>query len=232
MALSPLQKKQVDFQLQQHIHDSYKIDITLSEGHILKDFTVAKNVLRPEKMAAVYLARYLFFNNGLYKNKVVVDMGCGSGIQGIVASLYGAKKTIFTDISPDAVENCKLNVEHYKLNEASEVVKGDLFQNVNNKADLIIFNHPFFSDDPIPESPISKAMLDSGDLFQRFLRECKNRLNGGGIIITVYFDVAGDTNNPSIQGVKNGYIVTERFNLKVSTGLQKGHILIHELTLK
>ena len=67
----------------------------LSKDYILKDFIVHSGVLRPEKMSALSLAQWLFSHNPLYKNKVVLDMGCGTGIQGITMAKRGCQKNHF-----------------------------------------------------------------------------------------------------------------------------------------
>ncbi|OAL79677.1 ribosomal protein L11 methyltransferase [Acinetobacter sp. SFB] len=45
------------------------------------------------------------------KDKIVIDYGCGSGILGVAALLFGAKKVYATDIDPQAVLATKQNAE-------------------------------------------------------------------------------------------------------------------------
>ena len=74
---------------------------------------------------------------------VVLDIGCGSGILGIVCAKLGAGKVIGSDLDPNAVLVAK---ENAALNQVSSVVQietGDLmqieaFQNI--QADLIVAN--------------------------------------------------------------------------------------------
>jgi methylase of polypeptide subunit release factors len=190
---------------------------------------VHQNVLRPEKMVASYLAKYLFLNNGLYKDKTVIDIGCGSGIQGIVTGLFGAKHVILSDISKEAVENTSENVRRFNLQDKATVLEGDLFQNIKDKADIIIFNHPFFPEKPIETIPVSRTMLDDGTLLKRFLTEAKDYLLPQGRIVMPYFHLAGEINDPIIQGPKYGYSVFPRFKLHLNKTLQKGEVSITEL---
>ncbi len=95
MPLNEEQKKQVEEQLLAHKHGRYEADIVLAEGYVLHGFVVHPEVLRPEVMTSEYLASYLFSNNSLYRSKVAIDMGCGSGIQGVVMGLNGAKEVLF-----------------------------------------------------------------------------------------------------------------------------------------
>lgn len=231
MALSKDQKIQVRKQLKAHQHKRYKVNVKLAEGHTLRDFVIHSKVLRPEKMIALYLARWLFFNNGIYINKTVIDMGCGSGIQGVVAGLCGAKKVIFSDLSPAAVTNTKENVKKFKLQNKSSVAKGDLFEKIKGKADVIIFNHPFFSDSTIEKLLVSSSMLERGKLIHRFFEETKKYLKKDGVIIMPYFHLAGAVNDPAIQARKHKYKVIERFRLNIKNGLQKGPGSIYEIRI-
>jgi methylase of polypeptide subunit release factors len=108
MVLDKIQQDQIKMQLKNHMHNDYKVYIILSESKILKDFEVHSKVLRPDKMTALFLARWLYYNNGYYNNKSILDMGSGTGIQGVVAGLSGALQTVFTDLSPAAVKIQKL----------------------------------------------------------------------------------------------------------------------------
>ena len=67
--------------------------------------------MRPEKMTSLILAKWLTNNKEVYQDKDVLDMGCGSGIQGIVMGINGAKRIIFSDLSHSAIENTKENIE-------------------------------------------------------------------------------------------------------------------------
>ena len=227
--LTTKQKEQVLKQLEQHNHSRYLADIDLAMGPKLEGFIVEADVLRPDLMTSRYLASWLFFNNGEYQDKSVIDMGCGSGIQGIVAVLYGAKDVVATDISSAAVANCTENVANYDLAEQITIRNGDLFEMVDDKADLIIFNHPFFPEEPIEDVTVSRSMLGGIELIHRFLDDAHGYLKAEGRIVMPYFHLAGTENNPALQGPKHGYNVVERFSLKSKFGLQQGDVSIYEL---
>ena len=72
----------------------------------------------------------------------VLDLGTGTGIQGVF-SAEKASKVIASDISPKAVECVKFNVKNLKLDDKIKVIESDLFSNIQDKFDLIIFNPPF-----------------------------------------------------------------------------------------
>ena len=126
----PLTKEQHELnqrRIKEQQHSKYEVDLTLSGGLVLKKIAVYPNVLRPEKTSALYFARYLSSEPALYKDKSVIDMGCGTGVQGIVAGLLGARSVVFSDISKDAAENTSDNVKRYNLNNKSTVFQCDNF---------------------------------------------------------------------------------------------------------
>lgn len=93
----------------------------------------------------------------LNSNTKVIDIGCGSGILGIVSYIKGSDDIIMTDISEnsilDTINNCKLNKIPYKIvksifndvviiNEPIKIIKSDLFKYIHTQVDLILCNPP------------------------------------------------------------------------------------------
>lgn len=226
------QRRKLDTIIEGHRHENYEVSIELTEDHVLKDFAVHSNVLRPEKVTALYLARWLFYNNGLFFGKKVLDMGSGTGIQGVVMGLYGAESVVFSDLSPAAVKNSKENVEKFSLGDKSKVLEGDLFEKVEGKFDLIVFNHPFFSDHVMEQLLIADSILDRGKLIHRFLEDAKKYLSDGGVIVMPYFKAAGPINDPIVQAPEHGYDVFEKMSVDIKSGLQIGRASVYELRLK
>jgi methylase of polypeptide subunit release factors len=229
MKLNERQAEQIRKQLEQHEHKSYTVDVELAPNHVLRDFSVHEGVFRPDITAAIYLARWLFYNNGEYADRSVIDIGCGSGLQGIVTGIYGASNLTSVDISEKALENTTENVRRYGLEQRSQVIESDLFSNVDSEGKLVIFNHPFFPDNPIEDKLVSRSMLGGEDLIHRFFDEVIEYLSSDGRIVMSYFHLAGDTNNPSIQGPKHHFRVAERFKADIGDGLQQGQFSIYEL---
>lgn len=71
--------------------------------------------------------------------KSVLDIGAGSGILGIAASLCGAKSVLLSDIAPLAVKACEENVQ---LNNVSNAVvtQADLIESATTKGDIVFAN--------------------------------------------------------------------------------------------
>jgi len=77
---------------------------------------------------------------GDIKDKVVFDLGCGTGIFAIGAILTGAKRVIGFDIDKIIIEKAKKYAENNKLN-VEFIVKDVL--DIKEKCDTIIMNPPF-----------------------------------------------------------------------------------------
>jgi methylase of polypeptide subunit release factors len=212
--------------------DTYTVDIQLDETNILEKFVIHPKVLRPEVMNALHLAQWLFSHSSLYIGKKVIDMGSGSGIQGIVMGLYGAMYVTFTDLSPASVENTKENIQKFQLKEKSKVLQGDLFERIDDKADLIVFNHPFFSDHTVEQLIEAPEKIERGKLIHRFFEDAKQYLAPEGVIVMPYFHAAGPENDPLVQAPQHGYEVVERLAVDIKTGLQQGMSSVYEIRLK
>lgn len=226
-ALSDAQREQLRTQLAAHRHERYEVDIPLP-SLLLSRFAVHPNVMRPELMSSRWLAEYLAERAPIFAQKSVIDMGCGCGIQGLVTALKGAKKVSFSDVSAAAVRNTRENAERSGMLAKSEIFQADLFDKLSQPAEIVVFNHPFFADDPIPDIPVSAAMLDSGKLIQRFFAEAKRYCTER--IVMPFFHLAGGTNDPGVQGPKSGWIIDKRTKLAANAGLQLGQFSIYELT--
>ena len=122
---------------------------------------------------------------------IVLDVGTGTGVQGIIAAKRGAKKVISIDIDENCLENARENVEFHKLNGVIEIRKSDLFENVNEKFDLIISQLPFA--DVNYRCVVGHFLFDANfELHERLLREAKNHLNANGKILIPSGEVANE----------------------------------------
>jgi release factor glutamine methyltransferase len=189
-----------------------------------------KGVFRPETTSGLYLARFLANNKKIYSGKKVLDLGCGSGIQGITCALNGALSVSFSDISCLAVQNTHLNLERYGLLEKTSYTCSDLFEKVRGKFDIILFNHPFFAQKPDLDYPITRAWFDDGKLIKRFLKKAPEYLTNDGGVIMPFFPFAGNTNDPQLQGEKYGFKVDLIHQENIDDkNLQKGEFLVFSL---
>jgi len=108
-----------------------------------------------------------------------LEIGAGSGIHLSTAEKAGIKKeNIFSsDIDQDSVNHC--NLLGYNC------VNSDLFENINGKYDLIIFNPPYLPEDskePIDSKTATTGGKKGDEIILRFLEQAKNYLNKNGKI--------------------------------------------------
>lgn len=107
-----------------------------------------------------------FMSQTDFKDKEVIDIGCGSGILTVYASELGARHITALDIDSRAVENTKQNCERNGVGNV-EVHWLDFMQ-TDLKADIIIANLP-------------------RETAQFCMPKMKRSLNEGGVIITSWF---------------------------------------------
>ncbi len=89
---------------------------------------------------------FLLAENVKVKEKAnVLDLGTGSGIQGINAAMQGAGKIVSTDINEVALLNARKNAEALGFGKIFEFRKGNLFDCLKKEEgfDVIVFNPPY-----------------------------------------------------------------------------------------
>jgi release factor glutamine methyltransferase len=140
------------------------------------------------------------------KNKTVLDVGTGTGIQAINALKKGAKKVIGIDINPYAIETAKENalLNKLKLNEDIFFFESDLFKNMDeiknelkSKFDVILFNAPYLptSEEEKLEKYLNYAFdggIDGRKVLDRFIDEVGNYLKENGTIQIVQSSLTGE----------------------------------------
>ncbi|MDO8537824.1 MAG: methyltransferase [archaeon] len=234
MVFTKIQERQVRKQLKRHNRPSGEREIILGKGKKLKLF-IQRGVFGSDIMSSgMHLARFLFENQKLYKNKVVLDMGCGPGTQGLVMAKFGAKSTNLADISSVAIQNAKQNIQELRVRNA-KAIESDLFSKIPNKRyDVIVFNQPYFSGnhqkfsgDPNRDPNLRKSMLGGTKLIHKFLKQVPNFLKKDGILIMSYFHFAGPENNPTNHVAKYGFKIIKEDNFNSRKGLQKGNMSIY-----
>jgi ribosomal protein L11 methyltransferase len=98
-----------------------------------------------------------------FKNKSVLDMGCGTGVLAILAAMKGAKKIDAIDIDNWCYQNSLENVERNQC-EHIKVYEGDASLLKNRKYDVIIANinrNILLADIPV----YANALNENGTLF-------------------------------------------------------------------
>jgi HemK-related putative methylase len=80
----------------------------------------------------------------LKSESIVIDIGCGSGILGIMSYMRGSDNVIMTDITDNAISDTLDNLKLNKIISGIKVIKSNMFSRLSkiNNADLIICNPP------------------------------------------------------------------------------------------
>jgi len=103
----------------------------------------------------------------------ILDVGTGTGIIALTAA-RDAAHVLGVDVNPDSVLCAKQNAERNGIENARFLVS-DLFENVDEKFDLVVFNPPYI---PVEEEGKLEAAWSGGE--------------GGRRLINRFLDVVGD----------------------------------------
>ena len=101
------------------------------------------NEIKIEVMEGVYEPEedsYLLIESIKIEGRKVLDMGCGCGIVALHLAKNGCD-VVAVDLDKKAVENTIKNAEMNGLK--IRCFKSDLFENINEKFDMIVFNPPY-----------------------------------------------------------------------------------------
>jgi release factor glutamine methyltransferase len=119
----------------------------------------------------------------------VLDMGTGSGVNGLVAAVVGAD-VIGVDVSPEAVACAQQNAERNDLARRYTAWVSDVFSNVDGRFDVIVFDPPFrwFPARSMAERGTTD---DNYEALTRFFREVTDHLAPHGRVLLA-FGTTGD----------------------------------------
>jgi release factor glutamine methyltransferase len=142
-----------------------------------------------------------------FDTPLILEIGCGTGAISISIAFHNRKaKIIATDISKQAVNLCKRNIDYHNLDSQIDVVCADLLDCFDNAGifDMVISNPPY-----IPENSLDAVdgvvkrepslALNGGDggskVINEILKSSKDKLKNGGLI----FIEVDDLNIPYIE---------------------------------
>lgn len=110
----------------------------------------------PASIASDILFTAFFLND--IKDKVVIDLGCGTGIFAIGAKLLGAKKVIGVDIDQNAVKIAREFAKDLKLD--IEIIIEDI-NKFSSKAQTVFQNPPFGSQNKHADRKFLKKAINT-----------------------------------------------------------------------
>ena len=122
----------------------------------------------------------------------VLDLGTGSGIQAVAASLKpDVEYVLAVDINPEAVEAAKERATHAGVISKIRFLVSDLFTNVKERFDWIIFNPPYLPTEGDIDDLTWVGGENGGKTIERFLEGAKSHLLLSGSILMIVSSETG-----------------------------------------
>ena len=118
---------------------------------------------------------------GAKRARRLVDIGCGSGAGGIIAS-SNADRIVLTDVNHAALFHSKVNTRLAGIEAHAEIIESDILAAIEGPFDVVTANPPYLVD------PRRRAYRDGGGSFGeglaiRMVEESLERLEPGGRLI-------------------------------------------------
>ncbi|MCD4826673.1 MAG: peptide chain release factor N(5)-glutamine methyltransferase [Acholeplasmataceae bacterium] len=153
-------------------------------------FSVSSDVLIPRSETESLVEEVLYLYDTYFDQKEisVLDLGTGSGCIGITLALEEPHMSVsISDISLDALKVAAQNKDKLKANV--EIIHSDLFNNINQKFDMIVSNPPYIPDEEVIDNIVKKepdVALYGGqlgvDFYERILKDIKPFLKEKSLI--------------------------------------------------
>lgn len=155
-------------------------------------FKVSKDTLIPRDETEILARKAIDIIN---KNnlKSVLDIGTGTGILACTIAKYTLSNATALDVSENALKITEENIKNLDLSKKVKILKSDLFENVDEKFDLIVSNPPYI---PLSEkTTIQKEVTFDPELalytkdakglefYEKIIKEAKNYLNKNGYLL-------------------------------------------------
>lgn len=180
-----------------------------------RTFTVLEGVLIPRQDTEISVEVILkILKNNNIKN--LLEIGCGSGIVSVTLDLETKGQVDITavDISPQAIKNTNVNKNNLKSN--IKILESNLFEEINEKFDLIYSNPPYIKSHEIENLQVEvrdhepRLALDGGSdglyFYRKIIKDAPNFLNSHGyLVFEIGYDEAEDISS----------IMRENFDLEI-----------------
>lgn len=189
------------------LNDNIPIQYIVNEQEFMGlKFFVDENVLIPQPDTEILVEQII--NNYKERKIKILDLCTGSGCIAISLKHYLPQSEIFaSDISEKALNIAQNNAK--QNNTEINFIKSDLFQNLQDKFDIIVSNPPYIKtdiiktlDEEVQNEPI--IALDGGndglDFYEKILKEAYNYLKDEG---KLYLEIGYDQKEDLINLYKN-----------------------------
>jgi len=124
------------------------------------------------------------------EGKEFLEIGSGCGLVSMAAFRRGANTVLATDISPQAVENTRLNFKRIGAEQRCRAIQTDMFQGIDTQFDVVVFNAPYHGCRAADD--LEKGVADNDyTALRSFFSGVSSRLRRGAIA-AVGFSSSGD----------------------------------------
>ena len=134
---------------------------------------------------SIFLSNFVIKEIKKLKPSKILDLGSGSGFQSKILLQNGisSENIVLSDINKEAIIYLKKEFPN------SKVVLSDLFDNIKEKFNLIIFNPPYLPNDKFDSGLDTSGGKKGGYIINEFLRQVRKHLlkNGKILILTSSF---------------------------------------------
>ncbi len=137
----------------------------------------------------------------------VIEIGVGSGILSFQLIQNGFGDIFATDTNKNAIIGVYQDSKRLGFEDKITLNHGDLFENCDVKANLIVFNPPWMKAKHKLEEGIDKAIYYEEELFPRFFEQAQKHLAPNGKIVLIFSNLAQVVNeqstHPIIEELRN-----------------------------
>jgi len=124
------------------ITSKVELEIMLERVKSFKDPILSLEQYKLPASVAADILWYINFRHKDISNKIVIDLGCGTGILSIGAALLNATYVIGIDIDKKAIKYAKEAAYELNVIDKVDFIVGDV-RNIEIKGDVVIQNPPF-----------------------------------------------------------------------------------------
>jgi len=128
--------------------DSHTLEFTLGKGSGFQTSGVQAMGRSILWTSALYLSRWLANSRNVFKDKVVIELGCGLALPSFVCDELGAKRVLATDYNSKILKNVEANCKRNKAGNvhAMPLDFTRLAQVARVQADVVLFSDIIYND--------------------------------------------------------------------------------------
>lgn len=154
--------------------------ITKSVSFYSEEFYIAPGALIPRPETELLIDEVVKNVQNQHAKITFAEVGVGSGIISIMlAKHFPHAKIIAVDISENALEVAKINIEKFSLQNRIELRHGSLLEPVTEHIDYLVSNPPYIAHDAQLESNLAyepQNALFGGDIGDEIIQELLNEV--------------------------------------------------------